>query len=86
MVVPTLLDGQNVIVDLSSSSGVVKINDSNVVTADVLATNGVIHVIDAVLVPPSIDVVAFLKLVMAVHRRHLLTFHLQQLMLVYSIH
>jgi transforming growth factor-beta-induced protein len=64
MVVPTLLDGQNVIVDLSSSSSgsvVVKINDSNVVSADVLATNGVIHVIDAVLVPPSINVAAFLE-------------------------
>ena len=30
----------------------VMINDANVVSADVLATNGVIHVIDKVLVPP----------------------------------
>ena len=30
----------------------VMINDANVVSADVLATNGVVHVIDKVLVPP----------------------------------
>ena len=29
----------------------VKINDSNVVSADIAATNGVIHVIDKVLIP-----------------------------------
>ena len=29
----------------------IKINDANVVTADVLADNGVIHVIDKVLIP-----------------------------------
>ena len=31
--------------------GSVKINDATVVVADVLATNGVIHVIDTVLMP-----------------------------------
>jgi hypothetical protein len=40
---------------------VVKINDSTVVTVDVLTTNGVIHIINSVLVPPSIDVAAFLS-------------------------
>ena len=30
-----------------------KINDATVTTADVLASNGVIHVIDTVLIPPS---------------------------------
>jgi uncharacterized surface protein with fasciclin (FAS1) repeats len=50
---PTLLDGKNVIVDLTDG---VKINDSTVVSADVLATNSLIHVINQVLVPPSIDV------------------------------
>jgi len=34
-------------------SGAVQINDANVTQADVEATNGVIHVIDAVLVPTS---------------------------------
>ncbi len=31
----------------------VKINEANVVTADVAASNGVIHVIDTVILPPS---------------------------------
>jgi uncharacterized surface protein with fasciclin (FAS1) repeats len=31
----------------------VMVNDANVVTADIVASNGVIHVIDAVLLPPS---------------------------------
>jgi len=40
--------------------GGVIINDSSAVTlADVLATNGVIHAIDNVLVPPGLDVTAF---------------------------
>ena len=40
--------------------GVVKIDNSTVEKADVLATNGVIHVINAVLFPPSVNVTAFL--------------------------
>merc|ERR1712241_1116366 len=51
------LNGQDVTVDLSSG---VKINTSPVSTADILTSNGVIHVIDSVLVPPSVDVPAFL--------------------------
>jgi len=51
------LSGEDVVVDLSSG---VKINTSPVSTADILASNGVIHVIDSVLVPPSVDVEAFL--------------------------
>jgi uncharacterized surface protein with fasciclin (FAS1) repeats len=31
----------------------VKINDATVITADVAASNGVIHVIDTVLLPPE---------------------------------
>lgn len=31
----------------------VKINDATIVTTDIVATNGVIHVIDAVLLPPA---------------------------------
>jgi len=38
----------------------VKINESTVIIADVSASNGVIHAVDGVLVPPSIDVEAFL--------------------------
>ena len=55
--VPTL-QGEEITVDLSDG---VTLNDSvKVVTADIEASNGVIHVIDGVLVPPSIDVEAFL--------------------------
>lgn len=35
------------------SDGTVMVGDATVVTADVEASNGVIHVIDAVLIPPS---------------------------------
>jgi uncharacterized surface protein with fasciclin (FAS1) repeats len=40
--------------------GGVKVNEANVVATDVMASNGVIHVIDAVIVPPSIDVTTLL--------------------------
>ncbi len=46
--VGTLNGGKNVTVDLSSG---VKINESSVVSADIQGTNGVIHVIDQVLMP-----------------------------------
>ena len=46
--VPTLNEGNSLTVDLSNG---VKINDSNVVAADIQAANGVVHVIDKVLVP-----------------------------------
>merc|ERR1719433_1712107 len=51
------LNGEDAVVDLSSG---VKINTSTVTSADILASNGVIHVINSVLVPPSVDVGAFL--------------------------
>lgn len=54
---PTTLSNETLSVDLTDG---VKINDSTVVTADIEASNGVIHVIDSVLVPPSLDVAAFL--------------------------
>jgi hypothetical protein len=53
------LDGQEVAtvqgskVKVSVMDGKVKINDSNVVATDIMASNGVIHVIDAVLVPAA---------------------------------
>jgi transforming growth factor-beta-induced protein len=40
-------------VKVSTSDKGVKINDSNVVKTDILCSNGVIHVIDAVLMPPK---------------------------------
>ena len=49
------VEGQNV--TLSTANGVT-VNGATVITADVLADNGVIHVIDAVLVPSDVDVAA----------------------------
>lgn len=46
--VPTLLTGKSVTVSLKNG---VKIDEANVIVKDVVTTNGVIHVIDAVLVP-----------------------------------
>ncbi|MEY2995218.1 MAG: hypothetical protein RLZ86_33 [Actinomycetota bacterium] len=37
------------------TDGGVTVNGANVVTADVEASNGVIHVIDAVILPPDVD-------------------------------
>ena len=46
----TTVEGRDVAIAVSG--GKVKVNDANVVTTDVLATNGVIHVLDTVLIPP----------------------------------
>lgn len=53
------LNGESVTVDITD--GVVKINDSVVSTPDFMTSNGIIHVIDSVLVPPGVDVAAFLE-------------------------
>ncbi len=52
--VPTV-EGQSV--TLSTDAGVM-VNDATVVTADVAASNGVVHVIDGVLVPSDVDLTA----------------------------
>ena len=52
------VEGSNVM--LVTTSGV-KVNDANVVSADVPASNGVIHAIDAVILPPGVDVAKLLK-------------------------
>jgi uncharacterized surface protein with fasciclin (FAS1) repeats len=44
----TTVQGQTVSIDTSSG---VKINDATVVQADIIASNGVIHVIDTVIIP-----------------------------------
>ena len=49
----TTLEGSTFAV---TTEGGVKVNTANVTATDVPASNGVIHVIDAVLVPASIDV------------------------------
>jgi uncharacterized surface protein with fasciclin (FAS1) repeats len=53
------VQGEEIAVDVTD--GVVLNESVNVVIADVPASNGVIHAIDGVLVPPSIDVPAFLE-------------------------
>lgn len=47
------VEGQNVTLDTTAG---VTVNGANVVLADVLASNGVIHAIDAVILPPDVDV------------------------------
>jgi uncharacterized surface protein with fasciclin (FAS1) repeats len=48
------LNGSPVLVDLT---GGVKVSDAEVTTADVVASNGVIHVIDKIILPPTDDIV-----------------------------
>jgi uncharacterized surface protein with fasciclin (FAS1) repeats len=47
------VEGQTITIAVD---GGVTVNGANVVTTDVLASNGVIHVIDAVILPPDVDV------------------------------
>jgi uncharacterized surface protein with fasciclin (FAS1) repeats len=47
------VEGQTVAV--TTNDGGVQVNGANVVAADVDASNGVIHVIDAVILPPDVD-------------------------------
>ena len=51
------VEGQNVTI---TTDGGVKVNGANVIATDVMASNGVIHVIDAVIVPPDVDPAALL--------------------------
>jgi uncharacterized surface protein with fasciclin (FAS1) repeats len=50
------VEGSNITVSIAD--GVVLNGSAHVVTADVAASNGVIHIIDAVIVPPGVDVAA----------------------------
>jgi uncharacterized surface protein with fasciclin (FAS1) repeats len=40
-------------VSIAVSDGSVSVNGSRIIITDVMATNGIIHVIDAVLIPPA---------------------------------
>ncbi|CAB4683255.1 MAG: fasciclin domain-containing protein [Actinobacteria bacterium] len=55
--VPTV-EGQSVTL---ATMGGVTVNGANVVTADVLADNGVIHAIDAVILPPDVKLSSLAK-------------------------
>ncbi|HEX2869845.1 MAG TPA: fasciclin domain-containing protein [Polyangiaceae bacterium] len=48
------LNGSPVLID---TTGGVKVSDAKVTTADVTASNGVIHVIDKIILPPADDIV-----------------------------
>jgi uncharacterized surface protein with fasciclin (FAS1) repeats len=49
----TTVEGSDVKID--ASSGSVKVNDATVVTPDIETDNGIIHVIDSVLLPSSVS-------------------------------
>ncbi len=51
------VEGQDITL---STEGGVMVNDATVTTPDIMASNGVIHVIDTVLVPPDVDPAALL--------------------------
>ena len=44
-----------------STMGGVSVNGAKVIAADVMASNGVIHAIDAVILPPGVDVAKLIK-------------------------
>lgn len=50
MIVPTQLVGRDLTIDLSNG---VRVNTSNVTDANILTSNGVIHVINEILLPPT---------------------------------
>ncbi|QCS50020.1 fasciclin domain-containing protein [Picosynechococcus sp. PCC 11901] len=47
----TTVEGSDVVISLDDG---VKVNNANVVMADIEASNGVVHVIDSVIVPPAL--------------------------------
>ena len=49
---PPTVEGSTL--QVTTSNGTVMINDAKVVTADIMATNGIIHAIDTVLMPPDL--------------------------------
>ncbi len=49
----TMQDGSQAALTLDGDT--LKINDANITVTDIVATNGIIHAIDAVLIPPSTD-------------------------------
>ena len=58
MMIETLLEGKSLSVEIDE--GMVKIDGTKVIEADVTANNGVIHVVESVLIPEGLDVDGFL--------------------------
>ena len=54
------VEGQNIKIATPEAEGVT-VNGAAVVVADVPASNGVIHAINAVILPPGVDVAKLLK-------------------------
>jgi transforming growth factor-beta-induced protein len=52
----TSVQGEDIAITVEGES--VKVNEANVVTTDIAASNGVIHVIDRVILPPSMSAAA----------------------------
>jgi transforming growth factor-beta-induced protein len=50
-----MLNGDSVSVVVSDNAGGVTVNGENVIGPDNYVLDGVVHIIDAVLIPPSID-------------------------------
>jgi uncharacterized surface protein with fasciclin (FAS1) repeats len=48
----TTVQGEDITLDTSDG---VKVNDATVIQADIVCSNGVIHVIDSVIMPPSLS-------------------------------
>jgi hypothetical protein len=48
------VNGESVTISINDDDGVM-VNDANVIQTDIIACNGIIHVIDSVLLPPGDD-------------------------------
>eukprot|EP00751_Fragilariopsis_kerguelensis_P043207 CAMPEP_0171004176 /NCGR_PEP_ID=MMETSP0736-20130129/17436_1 /TAXON_ID=186038 /ORGANISM="Fragilariopsis kerguelensis, Strain L26-C5" /LENGTH=79 /DNA_ID=CAMNT_0011433281 /DNA_START=12 /DNA_END=248 /DNA_ORIENTATION=+ len=60
-----MANGKDITINIDPE-GLVSINEySQVEVANVMATNGVIHAIDTVLLPPDVDVAGFLDMCLA---------------------
>jgi len=57
------VEGENVVAHVSSAG--IKINDAAVTTADVVAFNGVVHLVDTVLMPPDMPTKSIVDLAVA---------------------
>ena len=50
------VEGEDVLIQ--AADGMVQINDATVTQADIMASNGIIHVVDKVLIPPDVTLPA----------------------------
>ena len=50
------VEGANVNVQVDQAANQVRVNEATVVQADIPASNGVIHIVDRVILPPNFDI------------------------------